>query len=161
MGWGAYFVRLIITSIVAAGILFGVAVFAMNRYMTTVQMSAANLSSNVEALTATVARVDSDLTASVERLNNNVSRIDRELTSLQGKSGRLAAQISQIQSGSAQVQPAPPEAEAADTAPADTTETAETAAEAAPEETDPPVVASTPVPQATQTLPIPTSKPQQ
>lgn len=159
MGWGAYFVRLIINSIVAAGILFGIALFATNRYMVTVQMSANRLANNVQTLTETVARVDADLTASVERLNNNVSRIDRELSSLQAKSGRLAAQITQIESGTAPAQPASDQTTATVSETTET-ETAEEAPEAAAEEATPDTAGS-PVPQPSQTLPVPTSKPQQ
>lgn len=155
MGWGAYFVRLIINSIAAAVILFGVAVFAMNRYMVTVHSSVDGLTRSVEALNTTVARVDSDLTASVERLNNNVSRIDRELTSLQGKSGRLAAALSQIESGTSEPQPEAPQTQSED----NSAQTVETPEAAGADATDSPVVAATPAPQTTQTLPIPTSRP--
>lgn len=160
VGWGAYFVRLIINSIVAAGILFGIAIFATNRYMVTVQMSANRLASNVETLTNTVARVDADLTASVERLNNNVSRIDRELTSLQAKSGRLASQISQIEAGSEPAQPAPAASETDEATPTETASN-EPAGETDPEEDAPAAVVSSPVPQPNQTLPIPIFRPQQ
>ena len=163
VSWGAYFVRLIISSIVAAGVLFAVIIFAMNQYMAAVQTSVSRLSSNVETLNATVSRVDTNLTSSVERLNNNVSRIDRELTSLQTKSGRLAAAISQIESDPQSTQSTPTAAQPSDGDADSQIETAEAPTGETPtdDSSEPSVVVSQPVPAANQRLPIPTSKPQQ
>ncbi len=156
-GWAAFFVKLIITSVVAAIVLFGVTVFAMNRYMASVQTAITRLSSNVQTLNATVERVDGNLTASVERLNNNVSRIDREITSLQGKSSRLAQDLQRIE-GTVD-NPPPRQAEVADDA-SEPEETPATAT-ATTEQASPSAITSNPVPRPNQALPIPASRPPQ